>query len=67
MVLARLADPQARRRVLADWADPRWLALFQSGGPGAVAAEVERVLGREARPGPDGGSSRLARDETGDP
>ena len=40
VVLARLADPEARRRVLADWADPRWLDLFAAGGPDAVRAEV---------------------------
>jgi siroheme synthase-like protein len=47
VVLARLDDPEARRRVLADWADPRWLALFEAGGPEAVRAEVGRLLDRQ--------------------
>lgn len=43
-VLAHLADPEARRRVLADWADPRWLELWQTEGPEAVRrALVERI------------------------
>jgi precorrin-2 dehydrogenase / sirohydrochlorin ferrochelatase len=49
-VLARLADPEARRRALADWADPRWLVLFEAGGPAAVRDELERRLGGEAAP-----------------
>jgi siroheme synthase-like protein len=44
LVLARLADPQARRRVLADWADPRWLDLWTEHGPDAVRAELNRIL-----------------------
>jgi hypothetical protein len=44
LVFARLADPEARRRALADWADPRWLALFAAGGAEAVSAEVLRRL-----------------------
>ena len=46
-VLARLDDPGARRRVLADWGDPRWLALWADGGDRAVRDEVERALARE--------------------
>lgn len=46
-VLARLADPAARRRVLTDWADPRWLDLWAAGGPEAVRRELRRVLDRE--------------------
>jgi len=49
VVLARLAaDAEARRRVMADWADPRWLDLFAVGGPEAVRAEALRALDREA-------------------
>jgi siroheme synthase-like protein len=59
-VLARLPDPEARRRVLADWADPRWLDLFSSGGPAAVRAAVLKAIDREAR-GP-GAASSGARD-----
>jgi siroheme synthase-like protein len=44
LMFARLADPEARRRVLADWADPRWLALFDAGGAEAVRAEVVRRI-----------------------
>lgn len=40
LVLARVADPEARRRVLADWAEARWLELFAAGGPEAVRAEL---------------------------
>jgi precorrin-2 dehydrogenase/sirohydrochlorin ferrochelatase len=47
LVLARLADPEARRRVLADWTDPRWLDLFARGGPEAVCDELERRLRAE--------------------
>jgi precorrin-2 dehydrogenase / sirohydrochlorin ferrochelatase len=47
-VLARVPDPEARRRILADWADPRWLALFEVGGAEAVRAEVRHVLERLA-------------------
>lgn len=43
----RLPDPSARRKVLADWGDPRWLILFESGGVEAVREEFERVV-REA-------------------
>lgn len=45
-VFARLADPVARRRVLTDWADPRWLELWAAGGPEAVRRELARVLDR---------------------
>jgi len=44
-VLARLgASPEARRRVLADWADPRWLDLWLSDGPEAVRRALVRAL-----------------------
>ena len=45
----RLPDPAARRRVLADWGDPRWLLLLESGGADAVTAEFERILSRELK------------------
>jgi siroheme synthase-like protein len=54
LVVARLADPDARRRVLAGWGDPSWLDLFSAGGPAAVRAEVRRRLDAAAgadRPG----------------
>jgi siroheme synthase-like protein len=50
-VFARVADPVARRRVLTDWADPRWIERFASGGPAAVRAELARVLESAAAEG----------------
>ena len=44
-VFARLTAPDARRKALADWADPRWLALFASGGAEAVRDELLRLTG----------------------
>ena len=46
-VFARLADPKARRRVLADWGDPRWLDLFERGGHDAVRDELTRRVAVE--------------------
>ena len=46
-VLERLSDPELRRRILADWADPRWLDLFATHGAQAVRDEVERLVVRE--------------------
>jgi siroheme synthase-like protein len=43
-VLARLASPAARRRLLADWADPRWLDRWLSDGPEAVRQTLLRAL-----------------------
>jgi precorrin-2 dehydrogenase / sirohydrochlorin ferrochelatase len=49
-VLARLPDPDARGRVLAGWADPRWLDLWAAEGPEAVRSElVRRIDEEEAR------------------
>ncbi len=48
IVLSRLADdPEARRRLMADWADPRWLDLYARDGPEGVRREIIRVLDRE--------------------
>jgi precorrin-2 dehydrogenase/sirohydrochlorin ferrochelatase len=44
LVRTRLTDPKARKWVLADWADPRWLDLWASGGPDAVRTELARIL-----------------------
>ncbi len=45
MVRQRLAnDPQARRRLLADWADPRWLERCRTDGPDAVRAALRQCL-----------------------
>lgn len=48
-VLARLTDPEARRRVLTDWADPRWIDLWRVEGPEAVRLALVDRLEREAR------------------
>ena len=44
VVFARIPDPSARRRALADWADPRWLDLYAASGPEAVRAEILRAV-----------------------
>jgi siroheme synthase (precorrin-2 oxidase/ferrochelatase) len=46
-VFERVSDPEARRRILADWASPRWLDLFTECGSQAVRDEVERRVARE--------------------
>lgn len=46
-VLERLSDPDARRRIFTDWADPRWLDLFAAQGAQAVRDEVERLVALE--------------------
>ena len=45
----RLPDPRARRKVLADWGDPRWLSLMESGGEQAAREEFERVVSEASR------------------
>ena len=50
-VLARLTDPEARRRILADWADPRWIDLWQTEGPEAVRLALGEQLDRAASRG----------------
>lgn len=55
-VLARLADPSARRRVLTAWADPCWLDLWRLEGSEGVRRGLVELLEREARAlGPPGG------------
>jgi precorrin-2 dehydrogenase/sirohydrochlorin ferrochelatase len=50
-VLARLGHhPEARRRVLADWADPRWIDLWLAEGPEAVRRALGDRLDREEGP-----------------
>ena len=44
LVLARLSDSFSRRRILSDWADPRWLSLYDTAGPDAVRAALLRAL-----------------------
>ncbi len=47
IVLAKLVDPSTRRRVLAAWADPRWLDLYRAEGADAVRAELLRAIDGE--------------------
>jgi siroheme synthase (precorrin-2 oxidase/ferrochelatase) len=44
LVLASVDDPDARRRILAEWGDPRWLALWAEQGPEAVRRALEQRL-----------------------
>ena len=45
LVLARLADqPEARRRLLADCADPRWLDRWRAEGPEAVRLALLQAI-----------------------
>jgi precorrin-2 dehydrogenase / sirohydrochlorin ferrochelatase len=43
-VQARLVEPEARRRLLADWAEPRWLELWTNDGPEAARQALGRAL-----------------------
>ena len=52
-VRARLPDPGTRRRLLADWADPRWQDLWIASGPEAVRRELLLALGRAGEPPAD--------------
>ena len=47
-VRARLAEPEARRRLLADWAEPRWLELWMNDGPEATRHALARALDEAA-------------------
>lgn len=47
LVLARLADPLARRRVFEHWADPRWRALWTQQGPEAVRRALVELIEQE--------------------
>jgi precorrin-2 dehydrogenase / sirohydrochlorin ferrochelatase len=47
-VLARLDGPDARRRLMAAWADPRWLDLWERDGPEAVRRALERAIDEAA-------------------
>jgi siroheme synthase (precorrin-2 oxidase/ferrochelatase) len=44
-VLARVADPVARRRMLAEAADPRWLDLHETEGAEATRRALRLALG----------------------
>ncbi len=45
---ARVADPGARRRLLAGWGDPRWLDLWAAGGAEAVRTMLLLSIDRAA-------------------
>lgn len=55
-VLARLDDPEDRRRLLADWGDARWLDALAADGPESVRRVWIAALDDAAGPR-DGGSS----------
>ena len=55
LALARLPDPAARRRLLADWADPRRLAAWTNEGPEAVRRDLLRALDEASRYRPASG------------
>jgi siroheme synthase-like protein len=55
-VFARVKTRAARRRLLAGWADPRWLDLWTSAGPEAVRQALVRALEDAAEPAPPGAS-----------
>lgn len=44
IVLARVENPEIRRKILNNWGNPRWLDLFAKGGATAVRGELTRVL-----------------------
>jgi siroheme synthase-like protein len=55
-VLRRLPDPRTRRRVLEEWADPRWLSIWDEQGPDAVRRALRRRL--DDAGGPPGEAER---------
>ncbi|MBV8556933.1 MAG: hypothetical protein JO116_15330 [Planctomycetaceae bacterium] len=56
-VRARLAAPEVRRRLLADWADPRWLDILTAEGPDAVRRRLARALDDAAQGAAGSGSA----------
>jgi siroheme synthase-like protein len=59
VVLRRVDDPDTRRRIFRNWADPRWLALWTEEGPDRVRDAFMQCLLSEG-----GGRPRL---ENGSP
>lgn len=49
LVRQRLADPGARRLLLDEWADPRWLDRIATDGPDVVRTALRAELERAAR------------------
>ncbi|WP_210420151.1 precorrin-2 dehydrogenase/sirohydrochlorin ferrochelatase family protein [Aquisphaera giovannonii] len=52
LVLARVPDSAARRPLFLEWADPKWLALWQEEGPEAVRRDLVRRIEQAAASGP---------------
>jgi siroheme synthase-like protein len=48
IVHERLPDPLARRRIMREWADPRWLSLWIDRGEGAVRQALWQRIKEEA-------------------
>jgi siroheme synthase-like protein len=48
MVIERVADPKARRRLLADWGGGRWLDAIGREGAEAIRAEWAAILDKAA-------------------
>jgi precorrin-2 dehydrogenase/sirohydrochlorin ferrochelatase len=44
IVRERVPDPKLRRRIMAEWADPRWLTLWTAKGQEAVRRELLRII-----------------------
>jgi siroheme synthase-like protein len=47
LVLKRLPDPEARRRVFSEWANPHWRSLWEEQGPDAVRQALRQRIETE--------------------
>ena len=47
LVFARVENPEIRRKILADWGDPRWINVFAEGGAEAVREALSLIIDRE--------------------
>jgi precorrin-2 dehydrogenase len=48
IVIKRLASRRARRELLIDWADPRWLELWEHEGPERVRYELLKIIDEQS-------------------